>query len=103
MNKVRRDLKEQLQNEEEAVKQKKDGLIERTKEPVEDDMRKGWTAQIRAIIQSRVAAQVEQEVSKKKSLIMISYPYVRILAPSANPRGCHQSSKKSSGSDAANR
>ena len=66
MNKVRRDLKEQLQNEEEAVKQKKDGLIERTKEPVEDDMRKGWTAQIRAIIQSRVAAQVEQEVSKKK-------------------------------------
>jgi hypothetical protein len=102
MNKVRRDLKEQLHTEAEDIKLKKDELGERTNEPVEDDMREGWTAKIRAIIQSRVAAQVEQEV-KKKLLIMVSYPYVRILAPSANPRGGHQPSKRSSGSDAANR
>ena len=103
MKKVRGDLKEQLHTETEDIKLKKDELGERTNEPVEDDMREGWTAKIRAIIQSRVAAQVEQEV-KKKILIMVSYPYVlRILAPSANPRGGHQSSKRSSGSDAANR
>lgn len=65
MKKVRGDLKEQLHTETEDIKLKKDELGERTNEPVEDDMREGWTAKIRAIIQSRVAAQVEQEVKKK--------------------------------------
>lgn len=65
MKKVGGDLKQQLHTEAEDIKLKKDELGERTNEPVEDDMREGWTAKIRAIIQSRVAAQVEQEVKKK--------------------------------------
>lgn len=88
MNKVRKDLVDQLHTEAEGIQQKRDEVDVRINEPVEDDMREGWTTKIRAIIQSRVATQVEQEVKKKLS-IMISYPYVRILAPSANPRGSH--------------
>lgn len=78
MNKVEKDLEEQARQEAADIKQKHEDLVKYGNAPVAEDIREGWTARIREIVQSQVSAKVEQEV-KKNSLISLNNTYLRTI------------------------
>jgi len=65
INKVQKDLEEQVHKEEADVKRKNEELGKHINAPVQGDMLEGWTARIREIVQSQVAAKVEQELRQQ--------------------------------------